>query len=179
MNNDISIIIIDKRCSHAPIANAHTTTMGCTHRWKTTHSLPQEDALHRIRYHKCLRCGLRVKTEERLAVPWDEGTIMAVVAQAFPQGVVADAAMLREQGLLGGGLVAAQRAPRPPGLATGLGAGPGADGGRRATANPTRGAWRHEHAAAKGMSPCARSARCGQRERRTTMGVFKKQGSIG
>jgi hypothetical protein len=77
---------------------------GCTHWWKTTHSLPQEDALHRIRYHKCLRCGLRVKTEERLAVPWDEGTIMAVVAQAFPQGVVADAAMLREQGLLGGGL---------------------------------------------------------------------------
>jgi hypothetical protein len=77
---------------------------GCTHQWKTTHSLPQEDTLHRMRYHKCLQCGLRVKTEERLAVPWDQGTLLAMVAQAFPEGIIADVAALREQGLLGGGL---------------------------------------------------------------------------
>src|SRR6266536_3225281 len=77
---------------------------GCAHQWKTTHSLPQEDALHRLRYHKCRRCGLRVKTEEHLAVPWGEGTLMTVVAPAFPEGVVVDVAMLRTQGLLGRGL---------------------------------------------------------------------------
>jgi hypothetical protein len=57
-----------------------------------------------MRYHKCLQCGLRVKTEERLAVPWDQGTLLAMVAQAFPEGIIADVAALREQGLLGGGL---------------------------------------------------------------------------
>jgi hypothetical protein len=57
---------------------------GCSHQWKTTHRLPQEGTWHRRRYHKCLPCGLRVKTEERLAVPWDQGTLRAMGAQAFP-----------------------------------------------------------------------------------------------
>ncbi|MBI3327034.1 MAG: hypothetical protein HYZ81_10080 [Nitrospinae bacterium] len=59
---------------------------GCQHRWKTTHSLPQRNALHRIRYVKCLRCGLRVKTEERLAVPWDERDLVALVKGLLPEG---------------------------------------------------------------------------------------------
>jgi hypothetical protein len=69
---------------------------GCPHRWKTTHSLPQEDALHRVRYHKCRRCGLRVKTEERLAVPWDEGNLIAQVKALLPEG---QAVALRDKGI--------------------------------------------------------------------------------
>jgi hypothetical protein len=42
---------------------------GCHHRWKTTTSRPGDDDVVRIRYLICRRCGLKVKTEERLAVP--------------------------------------------------------------------------------------------------------------
>jgi hypothetical protein len=76
----------------------------CLHRWKTTHSLPQEDTLHRVRYHKCLRCGLRVRTEERLAVPWSEQDFMTLVAQVFPEDTAIDVASLEAWGLPGGGL---------------------------------------------------------------------------
>jgi hypothetical protein len=76
----------------------------CHHQWKTTHSLPQDNVLHRVRYHKCLHCELRVKTEERLAVPWGGQDAMALVAQVFPEDAVADVATLREKGLLGGDL---------------------------------------------------------------------------
>jgi hypothetical protein len=69
---------------------------GCNHQWKTTHSLPQEDALHRVRYHKCHRCGLRVKTEEQLSVPWDEADFVAQVKALLPEGQVV---ALREKGI--------------------------------------------------------------------------------
>ena len=38
------------------------------------------------------------------AVPWDERDFMALVAQVFPEDVVADVAMLRTQGLVDGDL---------------------------------------------------------------------------
>jgi hypothetical protein len=57
-----------------------------------------------VRYLTCRRCGLKVKTEERLAVPWDERDFMALVAQAFPEDAVTDLATLRAHGLLGEGL---------------------------------------------------------------------------
>jgi hypothetical protein len=69
---------------------------GCAHAWKTTHSLPQEDALHRIRHHKCGRCGLRVKTEERLVNPWDEADLLTQVKALLPEG---QAVALRDQGI--------------------------------------------------------------------------------
>lgn len=59
---------------------------GCAHQWKTTHSRPQGDTLHRVRYHTCLKCGLRAKTEERLAVPWNEGDLVALVKALLPEG---------------------------------------------------------------------------------------------
>jgi hypothetical protein len=58
----------------------------------------------RIRYLTCRRCGLKVKTEEWLAVPWEERDFMALVAQAFPEDAVADVATLQTQGLFGEGL---------------------------------------------------------------------------
>lgn len=69
---------------------------GCPHRWKTTHSLPLADALHRVRYHKCLRCGLRAKTEERPAVPWDARDLVALVQMLLPKG---KPVYLRDQGI--------------------------------------------------------------------------------
>jgi hypothetical protein len=58
----------------------------CVHHWKTTHSLPQKDVLHRIRHHKCRRCGLRVKTEERPAVSWNEADLVTQVKALLPAG---------------------------------------------------------------------------------------------
>jgi hypothetical protein len=69
---------------------------GCAHEWKTTHSLPQKDALHRIRHHKCRRCGLRVKTEERPVVLWDEADLLAQVKALLPEG---QAVALGDQGI--------------------------------------------------------------------------------
>jgi hypothetical protein len=77
---------------------------GCPHQWKEQSTKVLGDKLHRVRYYFCQRCQLRVKTRETPEVPWDEGTLMAMAAQVFPEGVVADVAALREQGLLGGGL---------------------------------------------------------------------------
>ena len=57
-----------------------------------------------MRYLTCQRCGLKVKTEERLAVPWDERDFLGLVAEAFPEDAMADVATLETQGLLGGGL---------------------------------------------------------------------------
>jgi hypothetical protein len=45
-----------------------------------------------------------VKTEERMAVPWEERDFMALAAQAFPEDTVVDVATLRRQGLLAGDL---------------------------------------------------------------------------
>jgi hypothetical protein len=72
----------------------------CGHQWKTTTSRPGKGAIVRLRYLTCRRCGLKVKTEERLAVPWDQGDFMTLVAQAFPEGVVVDLETLKTQGLL-------------------------------------------------------------------------------
>ena len=70
---------------------------GCPHQWKTTHSLPQAEPLQRVRRYKCLRCGVRVKTEERLTVPWDERDLVALVKTLLPQG---KPVYLREQGIM-------------------------------------------------------------------------------
>ncbi|MBI3328411.1 MAG: hypothetical protein HYZ81_17130 [Nitrospinae bacterium] len=69
---------------------------GCPHQWKTTHSLRQAAPLQRVRRYKCLRCGLRVKTEEQLAVPWDERDLVALVKGLLPEG---KAVYLRDQGI--------------------------------------------------------------------------------
>src|SRR5262245_19850163 len=39
-----------------------------------------------MRYLACRRCGLRVKTEERLAVPWNEGDLVEQVKVLLPEG---------------------------------------------------------------------------------------------
>jgi hypothetical protein len=70
----------------------------CVHLWKTTTSRPGKGDVVRVRYLTCRRCGLKVKTEERLAVPWDQGDFMVLMAQAFPEDKVVDAATLRGQG---------------------------------------------------------------------------------
>jgi hypothetical protein len=77
---------------------------GCVHRWKTTTSRPGNDSVLRVRYLTCRRCGLKVKTEERLAVPWDERDFMVLLAQVFPEDAVVDVGTLRTHGLLGGDL---------------------------------------------------------------------------
>src|SRR5919108_3861507 len=59
---------------------------GCHHRWKTTTSRPGIDGILRVRYLTCRRCGLKVKTEERLAVPWDETALVAQVKALLPEG---------------------------------------------------------------------------------------------
>ena len=69
---------------------------GCHHRWKTTTSRPGEDDILRVRYLTCRRCGLKVKTEERLAVPWDEGDLVAQVKALLPEG---QAVSLRDKGI--------------------------------------------------------------------------------
>jgi hypothetical protein len=58
----------------------------CHHRWKTTTSRPGKGDILRVRYLTCRRCGLKVKTEERLAVPWNEGDIVAFVKALLPEG---------------------------------------------------------------------------------------------
>jgi hypothetical protein len=58
---------------------------GCDHRWKTTTSRPGGGEILRVRYLVCRRCGLRVKSEERLAVPWDETDLVAQVKALLPE----------------------------------------------------------------------------------------------
>jgi hypothetical protein len=77
---------------------------GCEHQWKTTTSRASHDDVIRVRYLTCRRCALKVKTEERLAVPWGERDFMALIAQVFPEDAVADVAMLKMHGVLDGGL---------------------------------------------------------------------------
>src|SRR5919108_1865420 len=69
---------------------------GCHHRWKTTTSRPGTDGVLRVRYLTCRRCGLKVKTEERLAVPWSEGDLVAQVKALLPEG---QAVALRDKGI--------------------------------------------------------------------------------
>jgi hypothetical protein len=89
------------------VRRLHSPTLAqwaCAHKWKTTTSRPGKGDIVRLRYLTCQRCGLKVKTQERLAVPWNEGDFLGLVAQAFPEEAVADVATLRTEGLLGGGL---------------------------------------------------------------------------
>jgi hypothetical protein len=59
---------------------------GCWHAWHTDTTRPGDDpTLIAWRYRVCRRCGLRVKTEERLAVPWSEQDLVARVRQLFPE----------------------------------------------------------------------------------------------
>jgi hypothetical protein len=69
---------------------------GCVHRWKTTTSRPGKGNILRMRYLTCLRCGLEVKTEERLEVPWDERDFIAKVKAWLPEGQVV---ALRDKGI--------------------------------------------------------------------------------
>jgi hypothetical protein len=67
-------------------AAASTAQWGCAHRWKTTTSWPGQDGVGRVRYLTCRRCGLKVKTEEQVTVPWDAGDLVAQVKALLPEG---------------------------------------------------------------------------------------------
>ena len=69
---------------------------GCAHRWKTTTTRPGHDDVVRMRYLTCRRCGLKVKTEERLVVPWDAGDLVDQVKAWLPAG---QPVVLRDQGI--------------------------------------------------------------------------------
>jgi hypothetical protein len=66
------------------------------HWWKTTTSRPGKDDIVRVRYLTCRRCSLKVKTEERLAVPWDAEDLVAQVKALLPEG---QAVALRDKGV--------------------------------------------------------------------------------
>jgi len=68
----------------------------CRHRWKTTTTRRGSEGVIRVRYLRCLQCGLRVKTEEQLAVPWDEQDLVALVKGLLPEG---KPVYLRERGI--------------------------------------------------------------------------------
>lgn len=77
----------------------HSPTLaqwGCAHRWKTTTTRPGHNDVVRMRYLTCRRCGLKVKTEERLAVPWDAEDLVDQVKALLPAG---QAVALRDQGI--------------------------------------------------------------------------------
>jgi hypothetical protein len=69
---------------------------GCAHRWKTTTTRPGHDDVVRMRYLSCRRCRLKVKTHERLAVPWDEADLVDQVKAWLPEG---QAVALRDKGI--------------------------------------------------------------------------------
>ena len=71
---------------------------GCSaHRWKVTKSHPGADDVLRVRYMTCRRCGLRVKSEEQLAVPWDARDLVALVQGLLPEG---QPVYLRDRGIM-------------------------------------------------------------------------------
>jgi hypothetical protein len=77
----------------------HSPTLvqwGCTHRWKTTTTRPGQDDVIRMRYLTCRRCGLKVKTEERLAVPCHAEDLVDQVKALLPDG---QAVALRDKGI--------------------------------------------------------------------------------
>jgi hypothetical protein len=77
----------------------HPSTLSqgaCDHRWKTITSLPSEADIMRVRYLTCCRCGLKVKTEEWLAVPWDEVDLVTQVKALLPEW---QAVALRDKGI--------------------------------------------------------------------------------
>jgi hypothetical protein len=81
------------------VRRLHSPTLAqwsCEHRWKTTTSRPGQGDIVRIRYLTCRHCGLKVKAEERLAVPWDVGNLVAQVKALLPEG---QAVALRDKGI--------------------------------------------------------------------------------
>src|SRR4029450_2130183 len=66
-----------------------------TRRKPTTPRTGHDDVV-RMRYLTCRRCGLKVKTEERLAVPWDEADLVDQVKAWLPEG---QAVVLRDKGI--------------------------------------------------------------------------------
>jgi hypothetical protein len=80
------------RVLHAPTL----VQWGRAHRWKTTTTRPGHDGVVRMRYLTCRRCGLKVKSEERLAVPWDEADLVAQVKAWLPEG---QAVALQDKGV--------------------------------------------------------------------------------
>jgi hypothetical protein len=72
------------------------TQWGCAHRWKTTTSRPGDGDILRVRYLTCRRCGLKLKTEERPAVPWDDADFIAQVKALLPEG---EPVFLRDRGI--------------------------------------------------------------------------------
>jgi hypothetical protein len=70
---------------------------GCDHHWHVTHTRSGwPEPWPRVRYMRCRRCGLRVKTEERLVVPWGEDDLVAQVKALLPEG---KAVHLRDKGI--------------------------------------------------------------------------------
>jgi hypothetical protein len=70
---------------------------GCAHQWHVTHTRAGwREPWPRVRYVRCGRCGLRVKTEERLAIPWGEGDLVAQVKSLLPVG---EGVHLRDKGI--------------------------------------------------------------------------------
>jgi hypothetical protein len=69
---------------------------GCAHRWKTTTTRRGDADVVRMRYLTCRRCRLKVKTHERLAVPWDDADLVAQVKALLPEG---QAVALRDKGI--------------------------------------------------------------------------------
>jgi hypothetical protein len=82
----------DVRVLHQPTL----AQWGCAHRWKTTTTRPGQADVVRMRYLTCRRCGLKVKTEERLAVPWDKDDLVDQVKALLPEG---QAVALRDKGI--------------------------------------------------------------------------------
>jgi len=80
------------RVLHAPTL----VQWGCVHRWKTTTTRPGQDDVVRMRYLTCRCCGLKVKTEERLAVPWEAEDLVKQVKALLPEGQVV---ALRDKGI--------------------------------------------------------------------------------
>jgi hypothetical protein len=70
------------RVLHAPTL----VQWGCAHRWKTTTTRPGHGDVVRMRYLTCRRCRLKVKTHERLAVPWDEAALVDQLKALLPEG---------------------------------------------------------------------------------------------
>jgi len=69
---------------------------GRAHRWKTTTTRRGDDDVVRMRYLTCRRCGLKVKTEERLVVPWNDADLVDQVKALLPEG---QAVALRDKGI--------------------------------------------------------------------------------
>jgi hypothetical protein len=70
---------------------------GCAHQWHVTHTRSGwPEPWPTVRYRRCQRCALRVRTEEHLSVPWDELALVAQVKQLLPEG---QAVALRQHGI--------------------------------------------------------------------------------